>query len=287
MSQLDATTDSGDSAGADIIPSKFLHGDLDVSGAPAVATWVGQDTGRPVEHPVQYSVHGLSLQLHRNTASNTAFLQLKGNVAIKSRRDRTNVFVSIQPELVKTITVVEDDEGTQLAVDKLATSTHSLRLDLSRPPSLIVPKGDLTPKNKNSGVLLDSLHALAKHTSFSVHLPCSTLAKPRLVSFCEALSSGGARSSPKFLDVASLYGGKGGRIVNYDDPEKLVAPAYAPTATKPQGQSPPSYDELSLSSPPRPSTVQSKAQVVTCRPGTLLTRSHRVWVQTSPSQLWF
>lgn len=258
MSQLDATTDSGDSPGPDIVPSKFPNGDLDVSGVPAVVTWIDHDAGRETEQRAHHSVSDLSLQFHRDTSSNSAFLQLKANVSLKARRDRTNIFVSIPPECVRTVAVVED-EGTQSATDKLATSTHSLRLDLSSPPSLVVPKGDLTPKNKNSGAVLDSLQALAKQTCFSVHIPCATLAKLRLVSFCEAVSSSGVRSSPKFLDVASLYGGKGARVIEYD-PEKLVAPSYAPTASEPKSQSPPSYDELSLSSPPRPSIIQSKSQ---------------------------
>lgn len=227
--------------------------------------------------PTHHSIHDLSLEIHRHTASNSAFLQLKASASLKARHGRTNIFVCIQPERIKTIAVVEDDEGTQPATDKLATSAHSLRLDLIRSPSLIVPKGNLTPRNKNSGVLLDSLQALAKQTCFSVHIPCATLVKSRLVSFCEALSSGGVRSSPKFQDIASLYGGKGARVIEYE-PEELVAPGNVLPGAEPEAQSPPSYDELSLCSPPRPSVIQGKVEILTSsRPETLLTSMHRAW----------
>lgn len=260
MSQLDATTDSDGSSHADIIPSKFPSDDLDISGASTVVTWTECDLHGGTERRVCRSVTDLSLQLHRDAAAKSAFLQCKASIAFKARRDRTNVFISVQPETIRRIEIVDDDDGIQLATSKMATSTHCMRLELSKPPTLTVPKVDLTPKNKQSGLMLDSLQALAKQTSLCVHVPCTTISKARLTSFCLALSTPGLRSSPKFLDVASLYGGKGGRIIDYD-PSKVVVSS---SAAEPEGLSPPSYDELGYSDPPRPSFTQSKAYHFLC-----------------------
>lgn len=255
MSQPDATTDAGDSTADNIAPTIFNHDNLDISGVPAVVTWVGLDAGSDTRQHLSHSAQDLALHIHRDASSDTAFLQLKTNIALKARRDRSNIFVSIPPERVRTVDLVEDDGGKELATGKLSSSTHCLRLHLSRPPSLIVPKGDLTPKQKTSRDLLDSLRSLAKQTSFSIHIPCSTMAKARLVSFCEAVSSSPVHSTPKFADVASLYGGKGGRVIEHD-PEPAVTSGL--TAAGTEDQSPPSYDELGLSSPPRPKISQSK-----------------------------
>ncbi|KAJ4390840.1 hypothetical protein N0V93_004439 [Gnomoniopsis smithogilvyi] len=57
------------------------------------------------------------------------------------------------------------------------------------------------------------------------------------------------------MDIASLYGGKGGRIIEHASPS---ADAYgsAPAVVGPETESPPSYDELGMSSPVRPVATQ-------------------------------
>ncbi|CAN8102437.1 unnamed protein product [Discula destructiva] len=74
------------------------------------------------------------------------------------------------------------------------------------------------------------------------------------MSLCESVSSGNLRSSPRFTDTASLYGGKGGRVVQHVS-EAVAAPDPA-SAVAPVVESPPSYDELGMSSPPQPFATQ-------------------------------
>lgn len=259
MSQ-DAETESGESSLADIALSKFDSHGIDVSGAPAVVSWIEKEgDGNSTLQHLSHSTHDhLTLQLHRDASLNTAFFQLKANVALKSRRDRTNVFFSIQPERIRTVALIEHDESQNAAVNKLGTGTCRLQFALDKSPSLIVPQGDLTPKHKNSRLVLDSLQALLRQTSFSVDLPSSTVSKARLVSLCESVSSGNLRSTPRFTDVASLYGGKGGRVIEHES-QAAVASGSARRAAGPKEESPPSYDELGMSSPLRPVASQSKA----------------------------
>lgn len=255
MSGFHASTESGASSHADIAPTKFDHDGIDVSGIHAVVSWVGmQDSSTTLQHSSHSTHDHLTLQIHRDVSLNTAFFQLRANVALKSRRDRTNVYLSIHPERIRTVTLTENDGSHDFAANKLGTSTHCLQFVLARSPSLVVPQGDLTPKHKGSRVVLDSLQALVKQTTFSVYLPASTLTKARLTALCESVSSGNVLSSPKFADTASLYGGKGGRVIQHM-PEAAVASASASAV---EVESPPSYDELGMSSPSRPSITQSK-----------------------------
>lgn len=258
MSQLDATTESGESTSADIAPSSFNNDNIDVSGIPAVVTWLQHDAGTDTRQHLSHSAHDhLTLQIHLDTSTNTAFIQLKANVAVKARRDRTNVFLSIQPERIRTVALVEDDGGTDLATEKLASSTHCLQFALSRPPTLVVPKGDLTPKHRNSRAVLDALQALAKQMCFSVHIPSTTMSKTRLMTMCQFVSSNTVQTTLKFTDVASLYGGKGGRVIEHDVPA-VVSAGPEPNYSEWEQQSPPSYDKHRLSSPLQPHVAQSK-----------------------------
>lgn len=272
MSGSDASTESGGMNEADIAPTTFSLSDLDISGAPAVVTWCDQGLTSNTR-ALSHSAHDrLTLQIHRDTTSNSAFIQLKANVALKARRDRTNVFLAIHPERIQTVAIVDDAEDKELATNQLATTTYCLQFVLARPPTLVVPQGDLTPKHKTSRLVLDSLQALAKQTRCSVHLPSATVAKARLVSLCEALSAGTLRSTPKFTDVASLYGGKGGRIIEHGIQPAASGPGSAAPATT-EAESPPSYDELSLSSPPRPYNAQSKTPAI-------INQCYRAWLTT-------
>ena len=231
--------------------------DVHIFGVPAAVTWIDEKDN---EHSLCYSAHDhVTLHVQHDSASNTAFFQLRANVSLKARRDRTHLFLSIRPEHTQSVTVVDGDD--QHASVNLGTSTYGLVFKLARPPTLIVPKGDITPKQKNSRFVLDSLRALAGQTCLTVRLAAMTLARDRLVSLCEATSSGRLQSIPKFLDVASLYGGKGGHILEHESLVEVTTDAATASASAEAG-SPPSYDELDpQSSHAHSLTAQSKDSI--------------------------
>lgn len=257
MSQA-SSTESEASRHADISPSKFDNDSIAVSGAHVVVSWhENNGDSSSTQHSSHSPYDHLTLQIHRDPSSDTAFFQLKTSIAFKARRDRTNVFVSIHPERIQTVTIVEHAESKDTAASKLGTAIYRLDFALHKPPALIVPPGDLTPKHKNSRLVMDSLQALIKQTKFSVALPTSTVSKARLVSLCESVSSGSLRSTPRFTDIASLYGGKGGRTIELSS-QVAAASDLAPDSAGPEAEGPPSYDKLGISSPPRPVAYQSK-----------------------------
>jgi hypothetical protein len=259
-SQVDVSTESGNSPEPERDQAGTGNDDEDVhiSGAPAVVTW--SDEHNQQTQQLCHSTHDhVTFHVHRDASSNTAFFQLRANVALKAKRDKTHILLSIQPERIRSITVVDGHEHQASA--KLGTSTYGLQFKLARPPALIVPKGDLTPKQKNSRLAMDSFRMLVEQTSFNVHLATTTLARDQLLSLCEATSSGRLHSMPKYLDVASLYGGKGGNVIEHA-PVTAVTAESAIAVAGVQAESPPSYDELGLGpSPSRPSFHQSKDSV--------------------------
>ncbi|ROW05713.1 hypothetical protein VMCG_05173 [Cytospora schulzeri] len=259
-SQVDNSTESGDSPEPEndqAVPDKNDE-DVHISGAPAVVTWIDEQNQQMKQ--LCHTTHDhVMLHVHRETFSNTAFFQLRANVALKAKRDKTHILLSICPERIRSINVSDGHEHQASA--KLGTSTYGLEFKLSRPPALIVPKGDLTPKQKTSRHVLDSFRTLAEQTSFDVHLATTTLGRDRLLSLCEATSSGRLQSMPRFSDVTSLYGGKGGNVIE-NAPVTAVTTEPPAIHTRAQTGSPPSYDELGLEpGPSRPSFHQSKDHV--------------------------
>lgn len=222
---------------------------LQITNVPVVVTWTN-----PTDHDgtLQYLSHSthdhFTFSIHCAVDASTAFFQLRANIALKNRRDRTNVLLSIPPENIRALALVEDDGGAELATSRLVTSTRCLRFEMREPPSLIVPQGDITPKQRSSRIVLDSLRVLAGQTVLSVHLPSSRAAVAQLLALCTEVKSGNLRSTEKFLDVSSLYGGKGGRILESDalkaNPGHSPPPTDLSTMPGDQGDSPPSYDEL-------------------------------------------
>lgn len=260
MSQ-DASTESGESSHADISPSKFDSDSIDASGIPTVVSWLGDVGDSKSKQYLSHTIHDhLTLQIHRDASSNVAFFQLKANFALKSRRDRTNILLSIYPERIRNLTLVEHDGNEDAVSSRLGAATYCLQFALYKPPALIVPQGDLTPKHKKSRVVMDSLQALTKQINFCLDVPTTAASKARLTSLCMAVSSGSLQSTPKFKDIVSLYGGKGGRIIEHAS-QSETSSAIVPPAFVTEMESPPSYDELGVSKEAQPMESQSKASL--------------------------
>lgn len=84
------------------------------------------------------------------------------------------------------------------------------------PLGLTVSKGDLIPRQRSLGILLDYSRGLADQTTFKMHLRLTTtLTRARLESLCEEEASSALSSMEKLKDVVSRYGGKGGRIIQH------------------------------------------------------------------------
>ncbi|RYP89229.1 hypothetical protein DL769_000153 [Monosporascus sp. CRB-8-3] len=232
------------------------HSDIDVTAQPAVAAWRGSDGGNQ-------SLPQVNLDLHYNVRSNKAFFKLRTAVALKAhpRPRKTNVFLFIHPERIRTIAL--DESPCSAEAKTLGPDAFCLRFDLKRAPALIVPRDSLAPRNQTSGSMLDSLRTLAQQTTFAVYssIPCRTLPRRRLLSLCEAVSRDGLRSIAAHSNITSLYAGNGGRVIETDTLgiSATAAGNEHGTALELPAENPPAYDELRAGSQrPEPSPPKKR-----------------------------
>lgn len=280
VSQVLMTAPFDDDAATTASLDSTEHDAIEVSKAPAVVSWMGED-GQPrfLSHtPLDHNHVTLDIQF--NAESHTAFFKITANIAFKGKRNKSNTFLFVYPERIRSLAVVDEDDDSVFAQNRLGTSTYSLRFTLATPCALVVPQDGLIPKDNAARSTLESLQDLAGKTSFQVNIPCKILPKDRLVALCDAASSSGRLTTmPGIENLTKLYGGKGGRVIEFEQAEKSemlsteemvdTQPWVASQSPhdKSQGdaqnsktrphdtvESPPSYDELGLghSPPSRP-----------------------------------
>lgn len=224
---------------------------LEISNEPVVVTWTNPD----LHHLSHTTNDNFTISIHSD--SSTAVFQFRASVALENKRERTKVLLTVPPENIHTLALAEDDSGMELASSRLDTITRCLRFNLRQPPSLIAPKGDLTPKSRASRIVLDSLRALATQTTFSLHLSAAKASDAQWSALCAAVTSGSLRSVENFLDIASLYGGKGGQILEGAELVPFSGPSPPPGPSPQQvyqGDGPPSYDAAAANADPSRAT---------------------------------
>ncbi len=249
-----SSTASDSDTGPPITPTTWTaSSDIDVTAQPAVVTWRSSD-GQ------DQALSQLNFDLHHNIRSNKAFFKLRAAAALKAhpRSRKTNIFLFIHPERIRTIAIDESSCATEARA--LSPESICLRFELNRAPALVVPKDSLAPRNQGSGNLLDSMRALAQQTTFVVYagISCRSLPRQRLLSLCEAVSRNELSSIVALSSTTSLYAGVGGRVIEGDSlggsNSAAVGEGHSPALEIPAGN-PPSYDEL----PPGP--PQSKSSL--------------------------
>lgn len=204
---------------------------IDVSAQPAIASW-NHDFG------ASRSLDALRFHIYHDPSSATAFLKLRATVTFKATGSRpkrtTAAWLHIAPERVETI-VLEDEKNVDEAMSKkLGPNTVCWHISLSRPGTLVLPPDyDIKSKGQQSDDALGGLWALARATSFSIFacLPARTISRGRLMALCKAVSGGNLTtgttaevtntavklsSNKHAADTTSLYGGKGGQVVELD-----------------------------------------------------------------------
>lgn len=229
---------------------------IDVSAQPAIASW-NHDFG------ASRSLDALRFHIYHDPSTSTAFLKLRATVTFKATGARpkrtTAAWLHIAPERVETI-VLEDEKNVDEAMSKkLGSNTVCWHISLTRPGTLVLPPDyDIKSKGQQSDDPLGGLWTLARATNFSVYacLPARTISRGRLMAFCKAVSGGNLTtgttaevattnvklaSNKHAADTTSLYGGKGGQVVELDSPD-LPDPARREACPPPYadiGPSPP------------------------------------------------
>lgn len=237
-----------------------------------IVDWRGNDALDDALHAEQpehdsCSVHS-SMTIFSDLSSNTAFFKLQSPVNLlvpSSQTDhfdtlRSNVHLCIHPEHI--ISLVHD--RVQLP-ERLAPlykkiegqETIRLHFVLSKPPEWVVPSFEtLMPRTQEDAQLLAAFQRFATVQSVTVYMPSNAIPEAKVSSLCQAAStSGQLHSSPRHADFQRWYPRSGGKIVPPDRIEHIVS-ADRPT------ESPPSYDDLGLSSsgPHKASTSRKRVR---------------------------
>lgn len=263
----DATTASADSFSNEII---------DVTKSPAAIYWLDRNGHhQSLSHSPLTHDH-VTLDIKFDAESNTALFKVSINVSLKGKRNKSNIFLFIQPEHIQSLSIGSDSEDGHIsAAEKLGSAVHMLNFILSAPAMLVIPGDGCVAKNEATRSILSLLQDLAEKTHFTVAFPTRLLSKDRLATVCDDISSQGrVTTMSSLVNMSKLYGGKGGRVVRQGDKLETESRALAETTShrlsitdpsaegssqknnqKPksdkhqQGQgedagSPPSYDEL-------------------------------------------
>ncbi|ROW02904.1 hypothetical protein VSDG_01775 [Cytospora chrysosperma] len=230
---------------------------IDISAQPAFATWTADN---------QTCCHLEALKFHifHDPSTNAAFFKLRAPVTFQTTATKSKktsaVWLFIAPERIATLALQGEDEIGEATRKQLGPNAVSLRFQLRRPATLVLPPDiDQNSKEHLPSETLDALQSLVRATSFTISagLPSRTVSQAHLLSLCAAASgstfsiTGGTLNSSKHAaDTVSLYGGKGGRVIEGDSPALL-----AMTGNE---VSPPPYADIGASPPSMPASWPEK-----------------------------
>lgn len=207
---------------------------------PALVEWVGSD-GQTIQLGDSLSASPVSLDMTFDSTAKSVFLRLR--IVVQIHRDSSNktpLYLHIGSEDVETIVC-------QAPNPKQATSIStqiSFEIKLRRPVPLIGPPFRLRPSNKTRASLVNNARSLATRREFLIHVQHGLLSEPQCKAIHAAVYSE-YHSSIGHPDLASLYGGLGGKQIAARDPDTIPAPDDGTEA-------PPSYDEVEAPPPMAP-----------------------------------
>ncbi|KAI0541436.1 hypothetical protein GGR58DRAFT_457010 [Xylaria digitata] len=224
----------------------------------------------------------LNLTLDNNTGTKNALVKLRATTRLKKGPAKPSIFLFVNPDQICTLACIgtdaddsgNDEELHRHAREKLGTSTHVLRFELGSPPTFVVPNEyPFKLFRAGSQAVWRSWMAFAKDTHcFYLHFPMKSVSKARLVSFCRAASAPGALTSLE-INVISLYGGKGGKVVDpHADVDDDVAQVGANSGVlNDENNAPPAYEEHANAGP----SLSATAPPLCLSPGPDLPRSRK------------
>lgn len=205
---------------------------------PALVEWVGSG-GQTVQLGDSLSASPVSLDMTFDSTAKSVFLRLR--VIVQVHRDSSNktpLYLHIGPEDIETIACEGADQSQAIP------TRNSFEIRLRRPVSLIGPPFRLRPSNKARASVVNTARALATRCEFSIHVQNGLLSEPQFKAIREAAYSE-YHSSSANLDLASLYGGLGGKQIAARDADAIPASDDGTEA-------PPSYDEVEAPPPMAP-----------------------------------
>lgn len=168
-----------------------------------------------------------------------SFFQLHVPIYLQGISCSTKILMPIYPDAITSLESERLPSSPAFVDKKLPGSCVYLRFQLARRICMIAPvkaKTPLTPGRHVSADVLDQLRSLSQATALTVYVSDRKLSREKVQSIQAKLETrrtvSRTRSAPPTHDLACLFGGTGGKIID--------CPA----------ESPPAYDQIGLPPPP-------------------------------------
>lgn len=203
----------------------------------SLVEWAGPD-GQIIRLGDSLSSSPVSFDLSFDPTAKLVSLRLR--IVVQIHRDSSNktpLYLHIGPEDIETIVC----SGPQH--EQTASTGTCFEVRLRRPVALIGPPFRLRPSNKARASVVNSARALATKQNFSIHIQDGLLSESQWNALHTAVYS--EYSSSGRLDLASLYGGLGGKQLMARDSDTSSTPGDGTEA-------PPSYHEVEAPPPMAP-----------------------------------
>lgn len=205
---------------------------------PALVEWTGSD-GEVLHLGDSLAASPVSLDVSFDSTAKSVSFRLR--IVVQIHRDSSNktpLYLHILPEDIETIACHYASQ------DQTISAQSSLEIRLKQPVALIGPPFRLRPSNKARASVVNVAKALATTCKFTLRVQDGLLSEAQYKAIHDAVYSE-YRSSSGRPDLASLYGGLGGKKIVARDAESIPAPHDGIEA-------PPSYDEVEAPPPMAP-----------------------------------
>lgn len=238
-----------------------LPAPVHLSDARAVVAWHCPRRHETVcfRHP-DPSFH-VSCTISLDASQTKGVFRLRVPVLLKgASRQKPPVFAFISPDGIRTITYESEVPHNVISVFRSASVGLKFRVD--KKVVLVAPSNKpLSPKNEAHGNALNMMQSLAQAAELTIYMSGKDLARSDIDSICAVdwAARGRWPAVPSQADIRTLYRGKGGWIV-HPDHLSSTGSRDAQGSGDSLRESPPSYDELALPSPPRPRPAKRRRE---------------------------
>lgn len=205
---------------------------------PALIEWAGPD-GEILHLGDSLAASPVSLDMSFDSMAKSVSFRLR--IVVQIHRDSSNktpLYLHIGPEDIETIACQYSNQ------DQTTSTQSSLEIRLKQPVALIGPPFRLRPSNKARASVVNAAKALATRREFSVRVQDGLLSEPQCKAIHDAVYREYCSSSGR-PDLASLYGGLGGKQIVARDADSIPA-------SHDRIEAPPSYDEVEAPPPMAP-----------------------------------
>ncbi|KAL1853920.1 hypothetical protein Daus18300_011662 [Diaporthe australafricana] len=239
---------------------------LRLDSVPVLVDWAGPDD-QMLQLGDSLSTSPVSFDMTFDSTTKSIFLRLR--VVVQIHRDSSNktpLYLYIGPDDIETITCRDSHQSPA------ASTANRLDIRLRSPVALIGPPFRLRPSNKARANVVNCARDLAMRREFSILIQEGLISEPQSTAIREAVYS--EYRSSENLDLASLYGGLGGKQLGPKAPETGPAPEDDGTEMPPpsydQVDAPPPMAPLWQESDPEPSSKKRRLSTSTADPTTSL-----------------